>query len=225
MYDTRDEYEKDIWDCRKVPGAKITETQSNYYLDFTDIPLEFRDLVKRFIKFRTTNNSQDQCKVDIITLRLFTRYIHTQEPTWNDLTKLTRMHMEDFLSWYKGYTDSWKRKHIDYLISLRIFLDYIQRAMYPEAPELPSVCLLFNEDIPRKPQKSENDIKYISEGVLQQLEDNLEHLTPSEYIPIVILLRASGWRISDVLNLRYDTCLDRTSQGWYLFGDIPKTQC
>ncbi|EGD50119.1 hypothetical protein TheetDRAFT_3071 [Thermoanaerobacter ethanolicus JW 200] len=25
LYDTRDEYEKDIWDCRKIPGAKITE--------------------------------------------------------------------------------------------------------------------------------------------------------------------------------------------------------
>ncbi|EGD50613.1 hypothetical protein TheetDRAFT_2567 [Thermoanaerobacter ethanolicus JW 200] len=78
-----------------------------------------------------------------------------------------------------------KKRHIEYLISLRIFLDYIQRAMYPEAPELPSVCLLFKEDIPRKPQKPENDIKYIPERVLQQLEDNLEHLTPSEYIPIV----------------------------------------
>jgi hypothetical protein len=48
-------------------------------------------------------------------------------------------------------------------------------------------------------------------------------MAKNEYIPIVILLRASGWRISDVLNLRYDKCLDRTSQGWYLCGDIPKT--
>lgn len=223
LYDTRDEYEKDVWDCRKIPGAKITENQSKYYLDFTGIPLAFRNLVKRFIKFRTTNNSQSQCHRDIMALRLFTKHIHTQEPSWNDLTKLTRKHMEDYLSWYKRYTDGWKSSHIEYIISLRIFLDYIQRAQYPEAPELPSACLLFKEDIPRRPQKTENDIKYIPEGVLQQLEDNLEHLTPSEYIPIVILLRASGWRISDVLNLRYNTCLDRTSQGWYLCGDIPKT--
>lgn len=224
IYDTRDEYEKDVWDCRKIPGAKITENDAHYYLDFTGIPLAFRNLTKRFIKFRTTNNSQGQCYIDVMALRLFTKHIHTQEPSWNDLTMLTRKHMENFLSWYKGYTDGWKKMHIEYIISLRTFLDYIQRAMFPEAPELPSVCLLFKEDIPRKPQKTENDIKYIPEGVLQQLEDNLEHLTPSEYIPIVILLRASGWRISDVLNLRYDTCLDRTSQGWYLCGDIPKTQ-
>lgn len=224
LYDTRDEYEKDIWDCRKIPGGKITEDNSNYRLDFTGIPLVFRDLTKRFVKFRTTNNSYGQCSKDIIALRLFTNNIHIQEPSWKDLTMLSRKHMENYLSWYKKYTDDWKDAHVQYLICLRTFFDYIQRAMYPEAPELPSACLLFKEDIPRKPQKSEDDIKYIPEGVLQQLEDNLEHLIPSEYIPIVILLRASGWRISDVLNLRYDTCLDRTPQGWYLCGDIPKTQ-
>ena len=224
LYDTRDEYEKDIWDCRKISGAKLTETLSRYYLNFTEIPSEFRALVKRFIKIRTTNNSQMQCYIDIMALRLFTKYIHSQEPLWKDLTKLTRKHIEDYLSWYKGYTDGWASMHVKYIIILRIFLDYIQRAMYPEAPELPSVCLIFKEDIPKAPQKNENDIKYIPEGVLQQLEDNLEYLTPFEFIPIVILLRASGWRISDILNLRYDTCLECTSQGWYLCGDIPKTK-
>jgi len=39
----------------------------------------------------------------------------------------------------------------------------------------------------------------------------------------VILLRATGWRISDILNLRYDNCLNRTAQGWWVCGDIPKT--
>lgn len=57
-----------------------------------------------------------------------------------------------------------------------------------------------------------------------QLKEHLENLTPSEYIPVVILLIASGWRISDVLNLRYDTCLEHTEQGWYLKGDIRKTR-
>ena len=49
------------------------------------------------------------------------------------------------------------------------------------------------------------------------------HLLPPHYLPIVVILRASGWRISDVLNLRYDTCLERTNNGWWLRGDIQKT--
>lgn len=67
-------------------------------------------------------------------------------------------------------------------------------------------------------------IKYIPDGVLLQLKEHLEHLTPPEYIPVVILLMASGWRGSDVLNLKYDTCLECTEQGWYLQGDIAKTR-
>ncbi len=213
LYDTREEHEKDVWDCRRIPGARITESTSLYYLNFTDIPLVFRDLVKRFIKFRTTNNSERQLRKDIMALRLFTKHIHIQEPSWKDLKQLTRKHMEDYLTWYKDYTEGWEFQHLIYMLCLRLFLDYIQRAQYPEAPELPSVLLLFKEDMPKLPQKTENDIKYIPEGVLQQLEDNLDHLTPAEYIPVIVLLRASGWRISDVFNLRYDTCLDRTSQG------------
>lgn len=44
------------------------------------------------------------------------------------------------------------------------------------------------------------------------------------------MLRASGWRISDVLNLRYDTCVERSWNGekaaweWSLVGDIQKTR-
>ena len=37
-------------------------------------------------------------------------------------------------------------------------------------------------------------------------------------------MRASGWRISDVLNLKYDNCLDSTLSGYYLCGDIQKTK-
>lgn len=225
-YDTREETEKNIWDIREIPGTRITETQSDYLLNFIEIPLSYRNLTKRYIKFRLINVSQAQARRDLMSLRLFLKYINKQYPAWKDLNSLTRKDMEGYLAWYRQYTQGWKDSQYNYIISLGLFLEYIQRAEYPEAPEKPSVMLLFNEDYHAfKPtKKSEDDIKYISEGVLQQLEENLEHLTPAEYIPIVILLRASGWRISDILNLKYNTCLDRTSQGWYLSGDIPKTQ-
>lgn len=224
FYDTRNEYEKDIWDCRKIQGAKITQDGSDYSLSFTDIPDCFRELAKRYIKFRTTTNSQGQCKTDIMALRLFLNFFHQKHPEWNDLKLLSREDMEDYLSWYQKYTEGLKRRHVFYICSLHNFLKHIQRAQYPESPDTPLVLLLFKEDIPRKPLKSVDAIKFIPEGVLVQLEINLEYLTPSEYVPIVILLKATGWRISDILNLRYDTCLHKTSQGWYLCGDIMKTQ-
>lgn len=224
FYDDREEFEKNVWDVRKIPGAKYTQNKADYLLSFEDIPLPFRPLAKRYLKVRVGIRSYGQCNTDLIALRLFLRFIHEQYPYWQDLKKLSRKDMENYLAWYRSYTEGWKNQHYRCLVNLRSFFDYIQRARYPDAPEKPYVLLLFKEDFPRLTKRSEEDIKFIPEGVLKQLEENLEQLTPSQYTPIVVLLRATGWRISDILNLRYDNCLDRTAQGWWLCGDIPKTQ-
>jgi hypothetical protein len=34
------------------------------------------------------------------------------------------------------------------------------------------------------------------------------------------VLRATGWRISDVLLLRMEQCLEQTEKGWWICGDI-----
>jgi len=224
FYDDREEFEKDVWDVRKIPGARYTQNQAVYLLSFEDIPFPFRPLAKRYLKVRVGIRSLIQCTQDLMSLRLFLRFIHDQYPDWQDLKSLSRKDIENYLAWYHSYTEGWKEQHYKYLVNLRSFFDYVQRAEYPEAPEKPHFSLLFKEDFPKRVIKSEEDIKFIPEGVLKQLEENLEQLTPPEYIPIVILLRATGWRISDILNLRYDNCLDRTAQGWWLCGDILKTQ-
>lgn len=222
--DTREEFEKEVWDLRNIPGAKITNTSSSYWLRFTNIPELFRPLVKRYIMIRIARQiSSTQCWKEVRALQLFLCFLAQQHPTWRDLVALSREDMEKFLAWYRGHSKDRKNPAV-YLYALRGFLRYIQRAEYPEAPEKPAVLLLMKEDIPGEAKPEEESLKYIPEDVLQQLETHLEHLTPPEYIPMIILLRASGWRISDVLNLRYDTCLTRTDLGWYLCGDINKTR-
>lgn len=221
-YDTRIEFEKDIWNVRNITGVKFSKSRESYLLNFIDIPLGFRPLVKRYIKTRITNLSHSQCELDLLSIKLFLNHIVKEHSDWLDLKQLSRNDIEKYLTFYREYTSEFQRAKLIYLRGLRTFIEFIQRAEYPEAPITPSVLLIWKEDIPRLPQKTENSIKFIPEGVLRQLEDNLEYLEP-EYIPVVILLRASGWRGSDILNLCYDNCLDRTAQGWWLCGDIPKT--
>ena len=87
FYDTREETAKDIWDVRKIPGAKITENKSAYLLDFNKIPIPFRSLAKRYLKFRVTIFSHGQGRTDLMSLRLFLRFLHERYATWNDLNK------------------------------------------------------------------------------------------------------------------------------------------
>src|SRR5439155_2824359 len=68
-----------------------------------------------------------------------------------------------------------------------------------------------------------NRVKYIPETVLQQIDQHIEAFDEL-YLPILTVLRASGWRISDVLALRYDTCLEGEGDRWSLVGDIHKTR-
>lgn len=50
-----------------------------------------------------------------------------------------------------------------------------------------------------------------------------------QFIPIYILLRETGWRGTDILNLRYDNCLEQIwnnkeqKYNYYLCGEITKT--
>lgn len=224
FYDTRDEYEKDIWDIRIIAPSKVLNHTPNYHLNFTGIPLPFMNVVKRYIKLRLSYLSHGQCRTDIYSIKLFLNFINSRYPTWDNLKLLMRKDIEDYMIWYNSYTKSYGSSKKGYLIALHRFLENIQKFGYDEAPEKPVSMLIFKEDWPRNVRTTEDSIKYIPECVLIQLEKNLEYLTPSRYLPIVILLRSSGWRVSDILNLKYDTCLEKTSQGWYLCGDILKTQ-
>ncbi len=76
---------------------------------------------------------------------------------------------------------------------------------------------------PARRSGQRNRVKYIPETVLQQIDEHIEAFDEA-YLPILMVLRASGWRISDVLALRYDTCLQGEGDRWSLVGDIHKTR-
>ncbi len=47
FYDDREEFVKDVWDMRKISGAKYTQNRADYLLSFENIPIPFRTLAKR----------------------------------------------------------------------------------------------------------------------------------------------------------------------------------
>ena len=138
--------------------------------------------------------------------------------------------MDTYLSYLKLTPDYQGKKRSEtlfwkYVQALRSFFEYLEVTNHPFAPLEPTSRLVDYQHIGKPPSQRydrKRRPKYIPEAVLKQLDQHIEHLPPSQ-IPVIIVLRASGWRISDVLNLRLNTCLEQDSQGWFLCGDISKT--
>jgi integrase len=96
----------------------------------------------------------------------------------------------------------------------------------PGAPSKPAAGIFIPEVMPPAPRMTylSDKIKYIPESVLQQIDGRCA-LFPQTYFAVLIVLRASGFRISDVLDLRWDKCLWRDESGArWLVGDINKTR-
>ncbi len=221
---------KDVWDIRHFPGVRYMAHASRYLLDFTLIPTPFRALVKQYLKFLLTHHSYSACYRTLRYVRLFLEFFTHLYPNTYDFQPLSRTNMETYILYLQGLKGSrncsglligdehrWRALH-----ELRNFLEYLERISNPLAPQLAVGKLIWPNDAGKKPRQKYTKDNYIPESVLQQLEQHM-HQLPSRYLPIVIVLRASGWRIGDVLNLRYNTCLEHSSSGWWLCGDILKT--
>ena len=97
----------------------------------------------------------------------------------------------------------------------RTFLEYIQIAGYEEAPVKEVSFLIYQDDIPKREKDVDRlqRVKFIPEPILQQLDDKIMDLDRPEVLPIYVLLRETGWRGIDILNLRYNSCLEKIWNG------------
>lgn len=223
------ELTKDIWDVRNIPGTRYAAHRSDHLLNFTLVPAPFCPVLKRYIRLLIAQNySLSECSSRLRFLRLFLNFYLQRYPSACEVRQLSRGDVEAYLFSLRTGVNNRGKPNSDFHIwravaCLRYFLEYLERASSTQAALIPVSQLIWPSDVGNAPQYTSPDVKYIPEPILHQLEQHM-HKLPSKYLPIVIILRASGWRIGDVLNLRYDTCLKHTSSGWWLCGDILKTE-
>src|SRR5260221_2701735 len=223
-----EEFAKDKWDARLIPGLRYAPHTSNYYIDFQRVPGIFRPVVKEYIKHRlatgvtvATLHRGTYCLGNFLTFFL-QRYPHTQT-----LQALSKQDIDPFILALQseGEAHGWKDNdqriytHISFLEEL---FSYLGRVQSPLRPTEPTTRIIYSSHYPKLHHQPSVRVKHIPHVVLAQLDTHLQHLHPT-YIPIIILLRASGWRISDVLYLKLDTCLEQDGDNYYLVGDIHKT--
>ena len=234
FYDERDEFEKDVWRAARIPGVRQSAAgkRQRNRISFEDVPAYYRGMVKRFMSRLVTRRSWSYCTEMLMYIRYFFRVFYENGYKDGFFRSLSRADMEKYLGWvavdYEGKNATFRSKAVSFI---RQFLDYIQLAEYEEAPEKDVTKLIFDDDIPRRERAEDTmaKVKYIPLPVREQLDASLQELEPEEMRPVYVLLRETGWRGTDVLNLRYDNCLDyiwnSREQDYipYLCGEITKT--
>ena len=234
LYDDREETEKDIWYARNIPGIKQSATakRQKTRLSFVEIPEYYREGVKRYFKRLIYKRSWSFCHEMLIYIRAYYKMFYDHGHTDGFQEDLTRKNMEDYIAWIEEeHSDSnatYRSKAVSFI---RNWLEFIQLAEYPQAPKKDMTRLIFDDDIPKRERAADTyeKIKYIPEPVRTALDAAIDDIEPAEMRPVYVLLRETGWRGADILNLRYDNCLDYVWNSKeetyvpYLYGEITKT--
>lgn len=233
-YDDRPETEKDIWHALNIPGARLSAAlkRQRPIMNFEEIPEFYRPMIKRFMKRLIIKRSWSYCKELLMYIRYFFRSFYDHGYQDGFLESLNRKDMEEYFGWvaadYADKNATFRSKAVSFI---RMFLDYIQLSEYPGVPKKDIDRLIFEDDIPKRERLEDTmaKVKYVPKPVRDQIDAAVNEIEPPEMIPVYVLLRESGWRGTDILDLRYDSCLDyvwndkEQSYVPYLCGEITKT--
>jgi integrase len=227
------EYAKDVWDLTMLPGVKVRPQQAIRRLNFSSVPDCLRVLAKLYLRHRveTEGRSPSLCYQEVRRLGQFLSWYAVRCPDARDLSTLDLHDLDAYRKYMKATPNTRggvraDRDLLDAMLIAQRLVRFLQRMELPGAPHKPAAGIFIPEVMPPAPKMTylSGKIKYIPELVLQQIDARCE-LFPQTYFAVLIVLRASGFRISDVLDLRWDRCLwqDETGARW-LVGDINKTR-
>lgn len=234
-YDEREETEKDVWIAVNIPGARVSAAEKSgtkRSLNFHDVPGYYREMTKRFLRNLVTRRSWSYCCEMLMYIRYFFSIFYEHGYSDGFLKRLSREDVEKYLLWvaddYHDRNATYRSKAVSFI---RSFLWYIQLAQYPQAPETEVEKLIYGDDYPRRERATDTmeKVRYIPGPVKEQLDAAIYELEPADMIPVYILLRETGWRGTDILNLRYGNCLDyrwntvESRYVSYLCSEITKT--
>lgn len=236
FYDDRAEIEKDKWYSKNIIGAKIPASGASHgtynNINYNTIPIFYRETVKKYFRTIITKRNWSTCQNTLKYITYFFRFLYSNGYCDGCIENLNRDDIERYLYHLgndrKGKNPTENSKYVSFV---RTFLEYIQMAQYDKSPKKEVPFLIFQDDIPKRErvQDEMRKIKFVPEPILKQLDNNIMDLDRAQYIPIYILLRETGWRGTDILNIRYHNCIEQIwnnkeqKYNYYLCGEITKT--
>jgi len=197
-YDGRNEYDKSVWDVRKL-GYSGNPSKSSYTINFAEIePSWLLDAARTYLKFSLPQFSLSECQNRVGTIRDFARFLRKSYPNLEP-QHLDRAVILDYIAYLvkRGLQESGR---LQSLVQLRGFLELCAREGWAAVPDK---RLIYRDDLPRLPKSKP---RYIPEDVLQQLNANLDGLgAPIQRM--VLILQEVGMRISELCRMPFDCLL------------------
>jgi integrase len=224
------EFAKDRWDARHIPGLRSARHTGEYHMNFAGIAEPFCPYVKDYARFLiAADRAVKTIATQVRYLKQFFFFFCQRYPTARSLQELREQDIDAFILSLQIYLHDHGGKRASEFVwrhihTVEAFLAYLERTQSPIKPQESTARLIWPHHYPRHawPWPRSQEVKYIPQIVLKQLDTHAQHI-PTTYIPVVLLLRASGWRISDVLSLQLETCLEQDGDKFWLIGDIQKT--
>jgi integrase len=223
------ELARDRWDARNIPGLRYAPHDTKYYVDFRQVPEVFRSAVKDYLRLKLVGGrSATTLSNNARYLGHFLTFFLQRYPSACTLHTLSSHDIDAFILYLKASADQRGVKNpsqniYSHLVPLMGLLFYLERVGHSIQPKEPATRIIWRDHYPKVDRSGSGQVKYIPHTVLSQLDVHIQDLRPC-YIPLVTLLRASGWRISDILFLKWDTCLGQEGEKISLVGDIQKTR-
>lgn len=206
-YDDRDEYEKDIWDMRKLVDLS-TCSHSNYLLNFTTFaPFWFKRAAKDYLRYLLAIRAASHCQNRIKGLHVFADFLKDQA---RDLraADIDRAILLRYLSYLAG-RDLVATTRADYLIGLRQFFELAAREGWAEVRDK---RLIYDDDLPRAPRPQP---RWIPPNVLDQMNQYLDEL-PAPIMRMILVLQECGRRLGELCAMPYDCLVQDASGDWFL---------
>ena len=203
IIDDRVEYEKDIWDVRKI-GTKYNKTAGIHTLNFKPITQDWlRTLGKEFIKYSLAKYSFSNTLTKLSALKHFSTFLD-KETNINSLEELNQKIIFNFCN----YISSLEISQGYMRLILGAIRNFIETGLYEEWFVIHESIYI---EIPKIDTKK--SFKNIPESVLKQLNTHISELR-EDIGRIVLILQVCGMRISEVILLPF-SCLSSDIDGDY----------
>ncbi len=204
------EYDKDVWDIRKLPiKVNIDKHRPRYTLNFKNITQkQIRETVKAYSYERLKTKTFATVQSDLKGCNDLSFYLSKYRPEITSLKELTREDMEDFLGYMRTESGLSHHTMCGRIGSLRTMFDYLKMMNIEGSP---TTVLLIKSDYNSKKKRVP---KYFTDEEIKGLNERIKEM-PLQIGRMLFVIQNVGMRVSELSTLKVD-CLDRNSNGDYI---------